>query len=90
MQRLCANRGMGSPPLARGIRLATNADTATARITPACAGNTLLLQYLHQSNWDRPRLRGEYVEQVMTDTLVRGSPPLARGIPGNWGEVLSV
>ena len=71
---------LGSPPLARGIPFLICSYTSSGRITPACAGNTLLLQYLHQSNWDRPRLRGEYVEQVMTDTLVRGSPPLARGI----------
>ena len=80
MQRLCANRGMGSPPLARGIRLATNADTATARITPACAGNTFLDLLIHFLWQDHPRLRGEYSFGVNRSRLSPGSPPLARGI----------
>ena len=80
MQRLCANRGMGSPPLARGIRLATNADTATARITPACAGNTFLDLLIHFLWQDHPRLRGEYSTASISSPVKLGSPPLARGI----------
>ena len=32
---------MGSPPLARGIRVLCADDDSQLRITPACAGNTL-------------------------------------------------
>ena len=71
---------LGSPPLARGIPFLICSYTSSGRITPACAGNTLLLQYLHQSNWDRPRLRGEYNRTTCNRKYHIGSPPLARGI----------
>ena len=31
--------------------------------------------------WDHPRLRGEYFQGFLDGGFVRGSPPLARGVP---------
>ena len=53
--------GMGSPPLARGIRRRMKRAVFRSRITPACAGNTFqYLPRLHRQR-DHPRLRGEYI-----------------------------
>ena len=34
---------VGSPPLARGIRQTSGSADCTGRITPACAGNTVIV-----------------------------------------------
>ena len=70
----------GSPPLARGIQLWRQPSNLESGITPACAGNTLLLRTNETSSWDHPRLRGEYSFDSAACSLVWGSPPLARGI----------
>ena len=51
---------VGSPPLARGIRLPYLQSRGRPWITPACAGNTALRKRLANDIWDHPRLRGEY------------------------------
>ena len=71
----------GSPPLARGIPRFSASTTTTARITPACAGNTHILTVHHTHTWDHPRLRGEYSSSMLAFFPMEGSPPLARGIP---------
>ena len=53
----------GSPPLARGIQLWRQPSNLESGITPACAGNTLLLRTNETSSWDHPRLRGEYTKK---------------------------
>ena len=70
----------GSPPLARGIRQKQSWIHGGIRITPACAGNTLLVWLRGTGEWDHPRLRGEYI--ILSEVLFekQGSPPLARGI----------
>ena len=71
---------MGSPPLARGIRDISNLKDGLYRITPACAGNTYCLWSVRSKDGDHPRLRGEYNADSMSEWLLPGSPPLARGI----------
>ena len=71
---------MGSPPLARGVPIIVpNLETAT-RITPACAGSTGYSFDTISVVGDHPRLRGEYWLITFTAALVKGSPPLARGV----------
>ena len=70
----------GSPPLARGIQLWRQPSNLESGITPACAGNTLLLRTNETSSWDHPRLRGEYRTHQLFARRLKGSPPLARGI----------
>ena len=71
----------GSPPLARGIRPNCYVMFSRPRITPACAGNTLLTTLRSSSVRDHPRLRGEYLNACSKLIPHWGSPPLARGIP---------
>ena len=52
----------------------------TARITPACAGNTPVIAPGKRGLKDHPRLRGEYRVTGSTSAAGVGSPPLARGI----------
>ena len=71
---------MGSPPLARGIlRMVFQVDQ-DAHITPACAGNTNIISQKGLSDWDHPRMRGEYVVFYFCFLSFLGSPPHARGI----------
>ena len=72
---------LGSPPLARGILLSGLATYPSARITPACAGNTRYNNGIELRDRDHPRLRGEYPQRSPYQLRRRGSPPLARGIP---------
>ena len=72
---------VGSPPLARGIRIQEDAMVKATRITPACAGNTSSCTFPSRPDEDHPRLRGEYSSALFAASSSRGSPPLARGIP---------
>ena len=72
---------LGSPPLARGIPPIDPHRTKDGRITPACAGNTVFFFISAIGEEDHPRLRGEYSRKCPTNHILRGSPPLARGIP---------
>ena len=76
----------GSPPLARGIQLWRQPSNLESGITPACAGNTLLLRTNETSSWDHPRLRGEYGKCSAPPDGSSGSPPLARGILHPYGS----
>ena len=71
----------GSPPLARGIPVGLYVISNGDGITPACAGNTKKESVAIPSTWDHPRLRGEYLSDLLVETFRTGSPPLARGIP---------
>ena len=70
----------GSPPLARGILYNIIAASYRHRITPACAGNTLVYMDSNDFQRDHPRLRGEYLLDIGNKSEQQGSPPLARGI----------
>ena len=74
-------KGLGSPPLARGIPEYTISFADRMRITPACAGNTDTGSVLAIPRRDHPRLRGEYFNGPHVLNSSTGSPPLARGIP---------
>ena len=74
-------RCFGSPPLARGIHLLTEMVCYSTGITPACVGNTLKMWLRELYLRDHPRLRGEYHATTADAIMIRGSPPLARGIP---------
>ena len=69
----------GSPPHARG-RLDDGRTVAPPiRITPACAGKTLLCDFPQRVGEDHPRMRGEDVEPKAISISSKGSPPHARG-----------
>ena len=51
---------LGSPPLTRGILSGDAGAGLSDRITPAYAGNTDIQCTGNPSQWDHPRLRGEY------------------------------
>ena len=70
----------GSPPLARGIPLIIAISAFMTGITPACAGNTQNRLTKIRGDRDHPRLRGEYTIEKDLNIILRGSPPLARGI----------
>ena len=74
--------GSGSPPLARGILSFPAFRFGLLGITPACAGNTRGCIPMQGGNKDHPRLRGEYLSYGDRQARQKGSPPLARGIPG--------
>ena len=69
----------GSPPLARGTEILPRAFRVPNRITPACAGNSLVHQIRMRVSRDHPRLRGEQTSKNSLSCNSPGSPPLARG-----------
>jgi len=71
---------LGSPPLARGVRIENRNTIGKARITPACAGSTVRYHGKIKREKDHPRLRGEYIFHSSLSTSDSGSPPLARGV----------
>ena len=72
--------GVGSSPLARGIRSVCSAKRHPVGIIPACAGNTKSDKYCQNLYWDHPRLCGEYAEGMALKDCLIGSSPLVRGI----------
>ena len=74
-----ANEGRGSPPRVRGKRYDNKLLLITARITPACAGKTLLESTRLYSPEDHPRVCGENGTQSSIFRPVVGSPPRVRG-----------
>ena len=76
----------GSPPLARGIQFYPEGSAGSYGITPACAGNTIIVYSTPGNIRDHPRLRGEYCLPMLTGGNEMGSPPLARGIHRNYPE----
>ena len=70
---------MGSPPPTRGTPVGKGTIYKNEGITPAYAGNTLIVCYFGTDFGDHPRLRGEHPRHLdKTRTLV-GSPPPTRG-----------
>ena len=69
----------GSPPHARGRPQPGDHRRGLGRITPACAGKTVLPQMPELAGRDHPRMRGE--DNLLKDLGLpsRGSPPHARG-----------
>ena len=51
----------GSPPRVRGKQKYCTAIEESFRITPACAGKTVLDELIDNAEWDHPRVCGENV-----------------------------
>ena len=76
----------GSPPHARGRLLQPVELSASARITPACAGKTRRAGPSSTGYRDHPRMRGEDVTVLVAASVTAGSPPHARGRPASPGD----
>ena len=72
-------RVVGSPPRARGEGLTLVRPLARARITPACAGRSLVVLLAIVIFRDHPRVRGEKWLFWLVMRAFLGSPPRARG-----------
>ena len=70
----------GSPPHVRGILRWLRSHQSADRITPACAGNTLVYLSDLSRIRDHPRMCGEYILIIRGEKLMEGSPPHVRGI----------
>ena len=80
--------GRGSAPRARGTRLRSTCWQRRTRISPACAGNTLLAVLPMQRQPDQPRVRGEHSPPATLVTGCIGSAPRARGTRA-WAKLLA-
>ena len=69
----------GSPPHARGKAFLCTLPPPCERITPACAGKSLLSHRYLREKEDHPRMRGEKCVDTQNLRKVIGSPPHARG-----------
>ena len=72
--------GMGSSPLARGLRWLTRQAASEVRIIPARAGSTIFFIRPEMMAGDHPRSRGVYHSEPNYGSLSMGSSPLARGL----------
>ena len=72
---------LGSPPHARGTPSTTEIIERGEGITPACAGNTVVVQSPNSIDRDHPRMRGEHWIVLVPPSNYPGSPPHARGTP---------
>ena len=75
---------VGSPPHARGRQSALSANASVQGITPACAGKTRCQNNRLHCQTDHPRMRGEDRPILRRRGLGPGSPPHARGRPGQF------
>ena len=73
------SRLRGSPPRVRGTALFFQNSNRFFRITPACAGNRLLVHDLLPQLQDHPRVCGEQLNQTCDIIGLLGSPPRVRG-----------
>ena len=69
----------GSPPRVRGKDAPTGISSASARITPACAGKSMLRFVVRMMGRDHPRVCGEKRWKRRTSSCMAGSPPRVRG-----------
>ena len=74
-------RWPGSSPLARGLLLDSIPYGLQAGIIPARAGFTRRSVSRWSGQWDHPRSRGVYRNNIWNNPLAIGSSPLARGLP---------
>ena len=69
----------GSPPRLRGTVSSGKEQVAGARITPAPAGNSYTLPFIHNAQRDHPRACGEQGSMEIISSSHQGSPPRLRG-----------
>ena len=74
-------KGVGSSPLARGLRYQSMAMSPMMRIIPARAGFTFAGLTIPFRATDHPRSRGVYPLAPFKRNSLQGSSPLARGLP---------
>ena len=72
---------LGSSPLARGLREEYEEGGFVGRIIPARAGFTSPWTRVRRPSGDHPRSRGVYIHRSPLLGRLRGSSPLARGLP---------
>ena len=70
----------GSPPHVRGLLGKGPQLAGDLRITPACAGTTLMTSSNSSMASDHPRMCGDYGEDYSNGLTVSGSPPHVRGL----------
>ena len=73
---------VGSPPRVRGEEGIGYACQAFVRITPACAGRSILYKIKNPCWWDHPRVCGEKCSLIWSICVCMGSPPRVRGEAG--------
>ena len=76
---LPASPGSGSPPRVRGTAGSPVVTVPTARITPACAGNSTMAEVTSIDPEDHPRVCGEQPNCQFIQAGYIGSPPRVRG-----------
>ena len=82
MSRKCLGaKADGSSPLARGLPVDYDGGVAARRIIPARAGFTRRGRSRLGTHRDHPRSRGVYRGRRRVPDALRGSSPLARGLP---------
>ena len=72
-------QSMGSPPRVRGTVGPGGMRLFPARITPACAGNSMAHYAVFLLSGDHPRVCGEQLAGRFDYILLKGSPPRVRG-----------
>ena len=77
----------GSSPLARGLRHRDHRAPGLPGIIPARAGFTWPRPWPAPPRRDHPRSRGVYLVSASSSRRVRGSSPLARGLPLHGGRL---
>ena len=70
---------LGSPPHTRGTLSLSPGYQRKVRITPAYAGNTILIACQPSAVQDHPRIRGEHQKENGPGSFMVGSPPHTRG-----------
>ncbi len=71
----------GSSPPARGPPSLSRNAGVCPRLTPACAGTTVVGLTRGSVEWAHPRLRGDHSPSGTTNPVALGSSPPARGPP---------
>ena len=73
---------LGSSPHTRGAPGNGHYASYQPGIIPAYAGSTKTPVLVSCGRWDHPRIRGEHVPDVLTDSVTEGSSPHTRGAHG--------
>ena len=76
---VCTLSLKGSPPRVRGTEARPGVTCYAARITPACAGNSLSVITAAPGIQDHPRVCGEQLMMRISSGIQKGSPPRVRG-----------
>ena len=84
--RVCprSDPGTGSPPRVRGKARGCLRRPVSQRITPACAGKSVLFNIYQVIAEDHPRVCGEKARTLIVQDEPQGSPPRVRGKAALW------